>query len=681
MSPDASDEDAFDNANKFVGAINGRNDLTDADKSTQIVQLQNDLAASTLSKTFNQALNESGTLGATELLNAAQFDENIQNNPRLSKQINRLRETVSIQETKNTLAQSAKQADQIFTDYDDETNAKTYINQNFDANQAPMMNAIITQKFDEKRSADKRADANTWRAIDLVYKGNPDELFKFIELGKTKQSRDAMLRYAVDKIAGKKPTSNPKLYATLLSKTPEQIKQLDANIFRNDLSADEFKNVTQLYSQKGDAPGAIKTALDFAVENYPFNDLNVAGLGFKNNDDETIDLGQVQKSEFLIKAKQTLERQQQLSGDQPLTETQIERTLKTVELATMETSGGLGLGQGITGDENAINKILNSGNVIVNAVDDTQQTRPEVSISEEINSFDGSESLSVSVVGDDNAQIDSTENPNQIRGVEIADSGQFINDGPSIGSGGSEIVEVAEISDILERAKRYIGEKQVEAYQLHLNRRTGILGLDENQQDITERNQQGVKGSIGFNKGIELGASAEKSSERTVVESNNSNGLLKAQYTKRFYSIVNLAQRKNGGFQLGDSALDKISLFMDQLVSVTTVARQKVDNTVTVKNTKSELLPAGALNDRTINGRDITLKERYMTTETKSKTSNMLEFYRFDRSKSNIEGLAAYRVVFGPEKGLKKWISINGLKEQSFVSDKEISAELLSRRE
>jgi len=134
--------------------------------------------------------------------------------------------------------------------------------------------------------------------------------------------------------------------------------------------------------------------LDFAVENYPFNDLNVAGLGFKNNDDETIDLGQVQKSEFLIKAKQTLERQQQLSGDQPLTETQIERTLKTVALSTQATSGELGLGQGITGDENAINKILNSGNVIVNAGDETQQNRPDISISEELNDTDSSENLS-----------------------------------------------------------------------------------------------------------------------------------------------------------------------------------------------------------------------------------------------------------------------------------------------
>jgi len=60
------------------------------------------------------------------------------------------------------------------------------------------VNAIISRKFDEKRSADKRVDAQVWRAIDLSYGGNPDDLFKLIELGKTKQSRDAMLRYTVD---------------------------------------------------------------------------------------------------------------------------------------------------------------------------------------------------------------------------------------------------------------------------------------------------------------------------------------------------------------------------------------------------------------------------------------------------------------------------------------------------
>jgi len=189
------------------------------------------LAVSTLSKSFNQELATNGTVGAGAFLDAAQFDENIQNNPKLRQQVNRLRETVGIEETKNTLAESTKQADQIFTDFDDETTAKNYINTNFDNNRAPMMNTIITQKFDEKRSKDKQADAQVWRAIDLSYGGNPDDLFKLIELGKTKQSRDAMLRYTVDRISGKKLTSNAKLYATLLAKTPDQTQKTGFEYF------------------------------------------------------------------------------------------------------------------------------------------------------------------------------------------------------------------------------------------------------------------------------------------------------------------------------------------------------------------------------------------------------------------------------------------------------------------
>ena len=329
------------------------------------------MAVSTLSKSFNQELATNGTVGAGAFLDAAQFDENIQNNPKLRQQVNRLRETVGIEETKNTLAESTKQADQIFTDFDDETTAKNYINTNFDTKQAPIVNAIITRKFDEKRSADKGADANTWRAIDLVYQGNPDELFKFIELGKTKQSRDAMLRYTVDRISGKKLASNPKLYATLLAKTPDQTKKMDLNIFRSNLSEDEFKNLTQLYDQNDSAPDAIKSPFVFAVENYPFVDRNVAGLGFTNDDGETIDLGRVQKSEFIINANKQLQRQQQQNPDQPLTSSEIDRTLKNVELSTQATTNGPGI------NDNTLNKILKSGKVIVNAVDDTQRS-PDV---------------------------------------------------------------------------------------------------------------------------------------------------------------------------------------------------------------------------------------------------------------------------------------------------------------
>ena len=77
------------------------------------------MAVSTLSKSFNQELATNGTVGAGAFLDAAQFDENIQNNPKLRQQVNRLRETVSIEESKNTLVESTKQADQIFTDFDD----------------------------------------------------------------------------------------------------------------------------------------------------------------------------------------------------------------------------------------------------------------------------------------------------------------------------------------------------------------------------------------------------------------------------------------------------------------------------------------------------------------------------------------------------------------------------------
>jgi len=137
------------------------------------------------------------------------------------------------------------------------------------------------------------------------------------------------------------------------------------------LSEDEFKNLTQLYDQNDSAPNAIKNPLVLAVENYPFVDRNVAGLGFQNDDGETIDLGQVQKSEFFIKGTQALERQQQQNPDQPLTSSEIDRTLKQAELATQATTNGPGI------NDNTLNKILKSSNVIVNAVDDTQRS-PDV---------------------------------------------------------------------------------------------------------------------------------------------------------------------------------------------------------------------------------------------------------------------------------------------------------------
>ena len=164
---------------------------------------------------------------------------------------------------------------------------------------------------------------------------------------------------------------------------------MDLNIFRNDLSEDEFKNLTQLYDQNDSAPNAIKNPLVLAVENYPFVDHNVAGLGFQNDDGETIDLGQVQKSEFFIKGTQALGRQQQQNPDQPLTNSEIDRTLKNVELSTQASNG-----PGIT--DNALNKILKSGNVIVNTVDDRQRS-PDVSIGNTLDNIDGSESLGISV--------------------------------------------------------------------------------------------------------------------------------------------------------------------------------------------------------------------------------------------------------------------------------------------
>jgi len=162
-------------------------------------------------------------------------------------------------------------------------------------------------------------------------------------------------------------TRNPKLYATLLAKTPEQTKKMDLNIFRSNLSEDEFKNLILLYDQNDSAPDAVKNPLVLAVENYPFVDRNVAGLGFKNDDGETIDLGQVQKSEFFIKGTQALERQQQQNPDQPLTNPEIDRTLKNVELATQATTNGPGI------NDNTHNKIINSTSVIVNPTIKTQR--------------------------------------------------------------------------------------------------------------------------------------------------------------------------------------------------------------------------------------------------------------------------------------------------------------------
>jgi len=132
--------------------------------------------------------------------------------------------------------------------------------------------------------------------------------------------------------------------------------------------------LTQLYDQNDSAPNAIKNPLVLAVENYPFVDHNVAGLGFTNDDGETIDLGQVQKSEFFIKGTQALERQQQQNPDQPLTYPEIDRTLKNVELATQATTNGPGI------NDNTLNKILKSGNVVVNGVDLESQDSTDLSL-------------------------------------------------------------------------------------------------------------------------------------------------------------------------------------------------------------------------------------------------------------------------------------------------------------
>ena len=199
-------------------------------------------------------------------------------------------------------------------------------------------------------------------------------------------------------------TRNPKLYATLLAKTPEQTKKMDLNIFRSNLSEDEFKNLTQLYDQNDSAPDAIKSPFVFAVENYPFVDRNVAGLGFTNDDGETIDLGRVQKSEFIINANKQLQRQQQQNPDQSLTSSEIDRTLKQAELATQATTNGPGI------NDNTLNKIINSTSVIVNATDFDQQ---------------GSAGLSLPNVDRANeglAGTDGFERPNYITLAETSDA-------------------------------------------------------------------------------------------------------------------------------------------------------------------------------------------------------------------------------------------------------------------
>ena len=364
LSSDDPEQHGLENAQKFIGSMMARTDMTDVDKARTQDEFQNLLAETTISKNVQNVLDAEGPDGAASILDSMASDQAILNNPRLGKLTKRLRETVDIEKTRRDVQQFTRTAKEIADRFDNENEAKNYIRTLPDQSNPNLMYALLTKRFDEKREANKQFDQKVWTLLDLTYKGNPQDLFQYIEQGKTPESRKAMLDFALNKITGVEPESNPELYASLFSKRPEELKKLDINLYRNRLNKDEFRNVSDWikHNEQGPKPW------DFALDNMALGDERLAGIEVKTKDGDNIDLGRAMNNLARLKIRNELERQQSEKPDQPLTNAEIKGTIQTLEYRPGNDTAGLGLGGGV--GEDVLGQLVQNGDVVFKTVSD-----------------------------------------------------------------------------------------------------------------------------------------------------------------------------------------------------------------------------------------------------------------------------------------------------------------------
>ena len=227
-----------------------------------------------------------------------------------------------------------------------------------------------------------------------------------------------------------------------------------------------------------------------------------------------------------------------------------------------------------------------------------------------------------------------------------------------------------------------IKDENFETYKIYINSQIGLFGLDssasiQSKSDLrslftTTELLKNVCGTMGFFSRLsKIGAKTKVNFK--IKELNN-------QFFKRSIAEFYKEEKLYGGYEVPRGGMVRILKKMSQLVTVTPPFWERLNYLIRFKLPPSVLIPVGALNKKIINCGNINFKRENMSGDTESKTINSLQYYGIDVSDKNLQGLAAYREVYGAVLGTKMWLKENNYGKLRIVSDSEILKEINLRR-